>query len=32
MADEPVVERLLAPRFGLTVAEYLAFERAWMSL
>jgi V/A-type H+-transporting ATPase subunit B len=27
MADEPVVERLLAPRFGLTVAEYLAFER-----
>jgi V/A-type H+-transporting ATPase subunit B len=27
MADEPVVERLLAPRFGLSVAEYLAFER-----
>lgn len=27
MADEPVVERLLAPRFGLTLAEYLAFER-----
>ena len=27
MADEPVVERLLAPRFGLTVAEYLAFEK-----
>ncbi len=26
MADEPVVERLLAPRYGLTVAEYLAFE------
>lgn len=26
-ADEPVVERLLAPRFGLTVAEYLAFEK-----
>lgn len=24
-ADEPVVERLLAPRFGLTCAEYLAF-------
>jgi V/A-type H+-transporting ATPase subunit B len=27
-ADEPVVERLLAPRFGLTCAEYLAFVRA----
>jgi len=27
MADEPVVERLLAPRFGLAVAEYLAFEK-----
>lgn len=27
MADEPVIERLLAPRFGLTVAEYLAFEK-----
>ncbi|BCR04726.1 V-type ATP synthase subunit B [Desulfuromonas versatilis] len=26
LADDPVVERLLAPRFGLTVAEYLAFE------
>jgi V/A-type H+-transporting ATPase subunit B len=26
LADQPVVERLLAPRFGLTVAEYLAFE------
>ncbi|MDA8413623.1 MAG: V-type ATP synthase subunit B [Desulfobacteraceae bacterium] len=26
-ADEPVIERLLAPRFGLAVAEYLAFER-----
>jgi V/A-type H+-transporting ATPase subunit B len=25
MADEPVVERLLAPRFGLAAAEYLAF-------
>jgi V/A-type H+-transporting ATPase subunit B len=25
-ADEPVVERLLAPRFGLTCAEYLAFS------
>ncbi|OGR29603.1 MAG: V-type ATP synthase subunit B [Desulfuromonadales bacterium GWD2_61_12] len=27
LADQAVVERLLAPRFGLTVAEYLAFER-----
>lgn len=27
MADDPVVERLLAPRFGLTVGEYLAFEK-----
>ena len=26
LAQDPVVERLLAPRFGLTVAEYLAFE------
>jgi V/A-type H+-transporting ATPase subunit B len=26
-ADEPVMERLLAPRFALTVAEYLAFEQ-----
>jgi V/A-type H+-transporting ATPase subunit B len=26
-ADDPVMERLLAPRFGLTVAEYLAFEK-----
>jgi V/A-type H+-transporting ATPase subunit B len=26
MADEPVMERLLAPRFALTTAEYLAFE------
>jgi V/A-type H+/Na+-transporting ATPase subunit B len=25
-ADEPVMERLLAPRFGLTAAEYLAFN------
>jgi V/A-type H+-transporting ATPase subunit B len=29
MADEPVMERLLAPRFGLTVAEYLAFEKGF---
>ncbi len=27
IAGDPVVERLLAPRFGLTVAEYLAFEK-----
>ncbi len=27
MADEPVMERLLAPRFALAVAEYLAFEK-----
>jgi V/A-type H+-transporting ATPase subunit B len=26
LASDPVVERLLAPRFALTVAEYLAFE------
>lgn len=26
-ADEPVMERLLAPRFALTAAEYLAFEK-----
>ena len=26
LAGEPVMERLLAPRFALTVAEYLAFE------
>jgi V/A-type H+-transporting ATPase subunit B len=26
-AGEPVIERLLAPRFGLAVAEYLAFNR-----
>ena len=27
MADDPVMERLLAPRCALTAAEYLAFER-----
>ena len=27
MAEDPVMERLLAPRFALTVAEYLAFEK-----
>jgi len=26
LASDPVVERLLAPRFGLTIAEHLAFE------
>jgi V/A-type H+/Na+-transporting ATPase subunit B len=26
LAKDPVVERLLAPRFGLTVAEHLAFD------
>ncbi|MBI5666150.1 MAG: V-type ATP synthase subunit B [Nitrospirae bacterium] len=26
MADEPAMERLLAPRFALTAAEYLAFD------
>jgi len=26
LADDPVVERLQAPRLGVTVAEYLAFE------
>lgn len=29
MADEPVMERLLAPRLGLTIAEYLAFEKGF---
>lgn len=28
LAGEPVVERLLAPRLALTVAEYLAFEKS----
>ncbi len=27
MADEPAMERLLAPRFALTAAEYLAFDK-----
>ncbi len=27
MADDPVMERLLTPRFALTVAEYLAFKK-----
>jgi V/A-type H+-transporting ATPase subunit B len=27
MADEPVMERMLTPRFALTVAEYFAFEQ-----
>jgi V/A-type H+-transporting ATPase subunit B len=27
MADDPVMERLMAPRFALTVAEYMAFDQ-----
>lgn len=27
MAENPVMERILTPRFGLTVAEYFAFEK-----
>lgn len=26
LANDPVIERILAPRIGLTIAEYLAFE------
>lgn len=29
LAEDPVVERLMAPRFGLTAAEYLAFEKGY---
>ncbi len=29
MANDPVMERLLAPRLGLTIAEYLAFEKGF---
>lgn len=32
MADDPVMERLLSPRFALTVAEYLAFEKGMDAL
>ncbi|GAB4388991.1 MAG: ATP synthase subunit B [Thermodesulfovibrionales bacterium] len=32
LASDPVIERLLAPRFALTVAEYLAFEHAMDAL
>jgi len=32
LASAPVVERLLAPRFGLTAAEYLAFEKGMDAL
>lgn len=32
LANDPVVERLLAPRFGLTAAEYLAFEKGMDAL
>jgi V/A-type H+-transporting ATPase subunit B len=27
VADDPVIERLITPRYALTVAEYLAFDR-----
>ncbi|NIQ94175.1 MAG: V-type ATP synthase subunit B [Desulfuromonadales bacterium] len=27
LSEDPVVERLMAPRFGLTAAEFLAFEK-----
>jgi V/A-type H+/Na+-transporting ATPase subunit B len=29
LADDPAIERLLTPRFALTAAEYLAFERGY---
>jgi len=32
MADEPAMERLLAPRFALTAAEYLAFDKGMDAL
>ncbi|MHB8788886.1 MAG: V-type ATP synthase subunit B [Desulfobulbaceae bacterium] len=32
LAEDSVVERLLAPRFGLTVAEYLAYEQGMDTL
>ncbi|HXW68602.1 MAG TPA: V-type ATP synthase subunit B [Dissulfurispiraceae bacterium] len=32
MADKPVMERLLTPRFALTAAEYLAFEKGMDTL
>lgn len=32
LADDPVIERLLTPRFALTVAEYLAFELGMQAL
>jgi V/A-type H+-transporting ATPase subunit B len=32
LASDPAVERLLAPRFGLAVAEYLAFEKGMDAL
>lgn len=32
LAEDSVVERLLAPRFGLTTAEYLAYERGMDTL
>jgi V/A-type H+-transporting ATPase subunit B len=32
LADDPVIERLLTPRFALTVAEYLAFDLGMQAL
>ena len=29
LANDPVVERLITPKVALTVAEYLAFEKAY---
>ena len=31
LANDPVVERLITPKVALTVAEYLAFEKACIS-
>ncbi len=28
LANDPIIERILTPRCALTVAEYLAFDRA----
>lgn len=32
LADDPVIERILTPRFALTVAEYLAFDMGMQAL
>ena len=29
LADDPPIERLITPRAAMTLAEYLAFEKAW---